>query len=266
MAAVLMVAQLHQRPVHICHVARREEVSGGPGVPSEQPSVRGRMVRGAAELPSPCPPQILLIKAAKQKGVPVTCEVAPHHLFLCRDDLGRLGAGCGSVRPALGTQQDVEALWENMDTIDCFATDHGEPRGTVGVGWGRQWVTRIAAPSRADRPRLAAPHTLEEKQGLEPPPGFPGLETMLPLLLTAVSEGRLSVEDIVQRLYENPRKIFGLPAQEDTYVEVGPCPAARPGPAPAPLTCPPGRWTWSRSGSSPNAQPSPRPAGRPSRA
>ncbi|NWX42508.1 PYR1 protein, partial [Steatornis caripensis] len=156
-AAVLMVAQLYQRPMHICHVARREE--------------------------------ILLIKAAKQKGIPVTCEVAPHHLFLCRDDLGRLGEGRAAVRPALGTRQDVEALWENMDTIDCFATDH-------------------------------APHTLEEKQGQEPPPGYPGLETMLPLLLTAVSEGRLTVEDIVQRLYENPRKIFGLPAQEDTYVEV----------------------------------------------
>ncbi|NXS68996.1 PYR1 protein, partial [Pandion haliaetus] len=156
-AAVLMVAQLYQRPVHICHVARREE--------------------------------IVLIKAAKQKGIPVTCEVAPHHLFLCRDDLGRLGEGRAAVRPALGTRRDVEALWENMDTIDCFATDH-------------------------------APHTLEEKQGEEPPPGYPGLETMLPLLLTAVSEGRLTVEDIVQRLYENPRKIFGLPAQEDTYVEV----------------------------------------------
>ncbi|RMB94053.1 hypothetical protein DUI87_29506 [Hirundo rustica rustica] len=156
-AAVLMVAQLYQRPVHICHVARREE--------------------------------ILLIKAAKQRGIPVTCEVAPHHLFLSRDDLGRLGKGRAAVRPELGTRQDVEALWENMDIIDCFATDH-------------------------------APHTLEEKQGQEPPPGYPGLETMLPLLLTAVSEGRLSVEDIVQRLYENPRKIFGLPAQEDTYVEV----------------------------------------------
>ncbi|NXC65194.1 PYR1 protein, partial [Aleadryas rufinucha] len=156
-AAVLMVAQLYQRPVHICHVARREE--------------------------------IILIKAAKQRGIPVTCEVAPHHLFLSQDDLGRLGKGCAAVRPALGTRQDVEALWENMDIIDCFATDH-------------------------------APHTLEEKQGQEPPPGYPGLETMLPLLLTAVSEGRLSVEDIVQRLYENPRKIFGLPAQEDTYVEV----------------------------------------------
>ncbi|KAF1541067.1 CAD protein, partial [Eudyptula albosignata] len=156
-AAILMVAQLYQRPVHICHVARREE--------------------------------ILLIKAAKQKGIPVTCEVAPHHLFLCQDDLGRLGEGRAAVRPVLGTHQDVEALWENMDTIDCFATDH-------------------------------APHTLEEKQGQEPPPGYPGLETMLPLLLTAVSEGRLTVEDVVQRLYENPRKIFGLPAQEDTYVEV----------------------------------------------
>ncbi|NWH75885.1 PYR1 protein, partial [Piaya cayana] len=156
-AAILMVAQLYQQPVHICHVARKEE--------------------------------ILLIKAAKQKGIPVTCEVAPHHLFLCRDDLGRLGEGRAAVRPELGTRQDLEALWENMDTIDCFATDH-------------------------------APHTLEEKQGPAPPPGYPGLETLLPLLLTAVSEGRLSVEDIVQRLYENPRKIFGLPAQEDTYIEV----------------------------------------------
>lgn len=87
-----------------------------------------------------------------------------------------------------------------------------------------------------DLPRPTAPHTLEEKQGPEPPPGYPGLETMLPLLLTAVSEGRLTVEDIVQRLYENPRKIFGLPAQEDTYVEVGPCPPTLgSAPAPAPL-------------------------------
>lgn len=67
---------------------------------------------------------------------------------------------------------------------------------------------------------LLAPHTLEEKLGKNPPPGFPGLETMLPLLLTAVSEGRLTVEDIVKRLYENPRRIFGLPVQEDTYIEV----------------------------------------------
>uniref|UniRef100_A0A8C4LW15 Carbamoyl-phosphate synthetase 2, aspartate transcarbamylase, and dihydroorotase n=1 Tax=Equus asinus TaxID=9793 RepID=A0A8C4LW15_EQUAS len=133
--------------------------------------------------------EILLIKAAKARGLPVTCEVAPHHLFLSRDDLERLGPGKGEVRPELGSRQDVEALWENMAVIDCFASDH-------------------------------APHTLEEKCGPRPPPGFPGLETMLPLLLTAVSEGRLSLDDLLQRLHHNPRRIFHLPPQEDTYVEV----------------------------------------------
>lgn len=67
---------------------------------------------------------------------------------------------------------------------------------------------------------LPAPHTLAEKGGPKPPPGFPGLETMLPLLLTAVSEGRLSLDDLLQRLHHSPRRIFHLPPQEDTYVEV----------------------------------------------
>ncbi|NXK68782.1 PYR1 protein, partial [Sylvietta virens] len=195
-AAVLMVAQLYQRPVHICHVARREEALGVPrwgGLP-----------------------QILLIKAAKQRGIPVTGGVAPHHLFLSRDDLGRLGKGGGAVRPELGTRQDVEALWERGGIIDCFATDHGNSPGVVAVGGGKWW----GQPPVTSPLRLAAPGGGEEKQGQEPPPGYPGLETMLPLLLTAVSEGRLSVEDIIQGGDENPRKIFGLPVQEDTYVEV----------------------------------------------
>ncbi|XP_064196290.1 CAD protein isoform X2 [Anguilla rostrata] len=156
-AAILMVAQLYQRPVHICHVARKEE--------------------------------ILIIRAAKQRGVQVTCEVAPHHLFLCEENVPAIGTGRARVCPALGTREDMEALWENLDIIDCFATDH-------------------------------APHAVEEKDSEKPPPGYPGLETMLPLLLTAVSEGRLTVDDIVQRLYDNPRKIFSLPAQEDTFIEV----------------------------------------------
>jgi carbamoyl-phosphate synthase/aspartate carbamoyltransferase/dihydroorotase len=76
-----------------------------------------------------------------------------------------------------------------MDVIDCFATDH-------------------------------APHTLEEKDSDNPPPGFPGLETMLPLLLTAVSESRLTIPDIIQKSSINPRRIFNLPAQPETWVEV----------------------------------------------
>ncbi|XP_046877046.1 CAD protein isoform X1 [Hypomesus transpacificus] len=156
-AAILLVAQLYQRPVHICHVARKEE--------------------------------ILIIRAARQKGVQVTCEVAPHHLFLCEEDEASMGAGWAQVRPALGTREDMEALWDNLDVIDCFATDH-------------------------------APHSVEEKRSASPPPGYPGLETMLPLLLTALSQGRLTLDDIIRRLYDNPRKIFSLPAQENTYVEV----------------------------------------------
>uniref|UniRef100_A0A3Q4GZG9 Multifunctional protein CAD n=1 Tax=Neolamprologus brichardi TaxID=32507 RepID=A0A3Q4GZG9_NEOBR len=156
-AAILMVAQLYQRPVHICHVAKKEE--------------------------------ILIIRAAKQKGIQVTCEVAPHHLFLCEDNVAQIGDGRAQVRPMLGTREDMETLWENLDIIDCFATDH-------------------------------APHSVDEKNSERPPPGYPGLETMLPLLLTAVSDGRLTLDDITRRLYDNPRRIFNLPVQENTYVEV----------------------------------------------
>ncbi len=163
MAAVLEVAQIYDHPVHIAHVSRREE--------------------------------ILLIRAAKEKGQKVTCEVGPHHLFLSQADLaengGSLPGGRGEVRPRLAAHQDRQALGENLAYIDCFATDH-------------------------------APHTITEKDGSNPPPGFPGLETALPLLLTAVHAGKLSVEDIVLRCYTNPQRIFHLPEQPDTWIEVDP--------------------------------------------
>ena len=93
------------------------------------------------------------------------------------------------VRPRLATKEDVDALWTNMDVIDCFATDH-------------------------------APHTLAEKDSENPPPGFPGLETALSLLLTAVSESRLTIPDLIAKMHTNPRKIFHLPEQPETWVEV----------------------------------------------
>jgi len=55
----------------------------------------------------------------------VTCEVAPHHLFLTVEDLDRLGHNWGQVRPRLATPEDQQSLWDNMEYIDCFATDHG---------------------------------------------------------------------------------------------------------------------------------------------
>jgi dihydroorotase-like cyclic amidohydrolase len=160
MAAAILFAAIYDRPVHIAHISLREEV--------------------------------LLIKAAKERGIRVTCEVCPHHLFLTMPALpvdGMRIDGRTEVRPRLATQKDVDALWENLDVIDCFATDH-------------------------------APHTVEEKDSANPPPGFPGLETALPLLLTAVDEGRLSMDDLIARMHTNPRRIFRLPEQPETWIEV----------------------------------------------
>ena len=58
-------------------------------------------------------------------GLPVTCEVSPHHLFLTIEDLERLGQSKGQVRPRLASPEDQQALWDNLEYIDCFATDHG---------------------------------------------------------------------------------------------------------------------------------------------
>src|SRR5215208_3189757 len=160
MAAGILFAAIYDRPVHIAHISLKEEV--------------------------------LLIKAAKQRGIKVTCEVCPHHLFLSKDDIPAISKGHpgrAEVRPRLATREDVDSLWENIDVIDCFATDH-------------------------------APHTLAEKDSDNPPPGFPGLETLLPLLLTAVDTGRLTIDQIIQKSVINPRRIFHLSEQPETWIEV----------------------------------------------
>lgn len=133
--------------------------------------------------------EIELIAAAKQQGLAVTCEVTPHHLFMTEAEAKRLGA-LADMRPKLATQTDVEALWAHLNTtIDCIATDH-------------------------------APHTLAEKQSDDPPPGVAGLETALPLMLTAVQAGRLTLDRLIEIMYTNPRRIFNLPEQPDTYIEI----------------------------------------------
>ncbi|MBN1136795.1 MAG: amidohydrolase family protein [Anaerolineae bacterium] len=134
--------------------------------------------------------EIALVRAAKGSGAALTCEVTPHHLFLTDADARRLGP-YGAMRPPLATEADRAALWANLDVVDCIATDH-------------------------------APHTQAEKEGDTPPPGVPGLETMLPLLLTAAAEGRLTLERLVELTHQAPRRIFGLPAQAETWVEVDP--------------------------------------------
>ncbi|MFA6039648.1 MAG: dihydroorotase [Candidatus Peribacteraceae bacterium] len=137
---------------------------------------------------------LALIREAKEEKVRVTCDVAPHHLFLTADDYPSLGT-LGKMNPPLRTAEDQAALWEGIadGTVDCIATDH-------------------------------APHTLEEKKNPDPlqaPSGVPGVETMLPLLLTVAAGNwpgynlqptpyNLSLDDIRRLCFENPNRILSL--------------------------------------------------------
>ncbi|MBN1428614.1 MAG: dihydroorotase family protein [Anaerolineae bacterium] len=143
---VLTLAEQLERRLHICHVSTGYELA--------------------------------LIRAARARGLDVTCEVSPHHLFLSTEDEQRLGA-LGQVNPPLRAREEVDALWAQSDAIDMIATDH-------------------------------APHTLDEKTGALPPSGMPGLETMLPLMLDAAHTGRLSLSDIARRTSTRPAEVFGL--------------------------------------------------------
>lgn len=158
-AKVSGLVAAYRKPTHFCHVSQAVEIS--------------------------------LIKAAKENGLPVTCEVTPHHLFLTQEDEALLGP-YGKMRPPLGTKRDQRALWQAVSSgvVDIIASDH-------------------------------APHTRKEKKGANPPFGVPGLETTLPLLVTAVSQGRLSLERLIELTSINPARIFGLKTNnQDTYIEV----------------------------------------------
>ena len=168
----LALSQLYQVPLHIVHVSRRSEIE--------------------------------IIRAAKDKGIPVTCEATPHHLLLTEEDYKR-GGSRFDMRPKLAAPDDVAALWENLDVIDIFATDH--------------------APHTFSEKGMHSPEESEDENGSAhasdvPFPGVPGVETMLPLLLTAIDAGQLELDDLLLRCVENPRRIYGLAEQPQTWIEV----------------------------------------------
>ena len=169
-ARAVTLAQRCDRPVHICHLSTEREIE--------------------------------IMREAKARSVQVTCEVAPHHLFLTLDyelqttddrrrttDARHPSSVIGrpslfQMNPPLRDGADVDALWDNLDAIDCIATDH-------------------------------APHTLADKQSGQPPSGVPGLETTLPLLLMAATGGLpspagLRLADIARLCCEGPARVFNL--------------------------------------------------------
>jgi dihydroorotase len=122
------------------------------------------------------------IVEAKKAKIPVTCETTPHNLLLSADDLRRIGT-LALTMPPVRDKDSMEALWKGVRNgwIDSIGSDH-------------------------------APHALGEKAGSvwNVKVGIPGLETTLPLLLTEVKRGRLSIGDVVRLMAEKPAEIYGL--------------------------------------------------------
>jgi dihydroorotase len=123
------------------------------------------------------------IRAARKRGLPVSCEVTPHHLFLtARDEQGDPNM---KMNPPLRNEADRRALLRGLKdgTVDAIASDH-------------------------------APHTRQAKgRGFEKAPcGVTGLETMLALTLRLVKEKRISLPRAVELLTRGPARALGIAA------------------------------------------------------
>jgi dihydroorotase len=122
-----------------------------------------------------------LVEVQGQRSGKITSEVTPHHLLLSENRLRQLGWKAWMIPPLRSRDAShglLSATLKGAATI--IASDH-------------------------------APHRVQEKARLEDsPPGVPGLETTLPLLLTLVKKGRLSLRRMVSLLAVNPARLFRM--------------------------------------------------------
>lgn len=107
-------------------------------------------------------------------------EVTPHHLFLSLEDFEDHDPS-GKVNPPLRTEQERKQLWGCWDRIGVIASDH-------------------------------APHTRAEKAQdfSSAPSGIPGVETLLPLLLARVIEGKISLQSVIEKTSSHPAELLGI--------------------------------------------------------
>ncbi len=131
--------------------------------------------------------ELPLIRQAKKDGLRVYAETTPNHLFLNSSNYQEYKTYM-QMNPPVRDSSDQKALWEALQdgTIDWIGTDH-------------------------------APHTREEKEKPYPssPSGIPGIETVLPLLLNAVHQDRLTLSQVIQLTHTNIVKIFKLKPNKD---------------------------------------------------
>ncbi len=123
------------------------------------------------------------LREAKARGVDITGETCPHYLMLSADDYARF-AGVIRVNPPVRERKNQAPLWAALadGTIDLVATDHA--------------------------PHAAAEKTRNDIWTVDC--GFPGVETQMPLMLTEVNAGRMTISDYARWSAEAPAKIWGL--------------------------------------------------------
>ena len=128
------------------------------------------------------------IKRAKVDGCNITAEITPHHLFLDSSFFDRFGNLAKTNPPLRSMSEKIKLI--DLYKADIIGTDH-------------------------------APHTIEEKEEnvWNAPPGIPGLETALPLILTQVNRGKISFDEVKRLLCENPAKIFNI--KNKGYIKEG---------------------------------------------
>lgn len=150
-AAAIALSMDADAPLHLCHVS----------------------TKGA----------LAMIRDAKRRGVPVTCETAPHYFTLTHEKLLARDANF-RMAPPLREQSDRKAVLEAIadGTVDCIATDH-------------------------------APHAAEEKADFTTAPnGIVGLETSLALCLTyLVRPGVISLARLIEMMSATPARLLGIP-------------------------------------------------------
>lgn len=124
--------------------------------------------------------EIEFLKANKEH---CTFELTPQHLTLFAPDSYDNLDTLAQMNPPLRTKDHLEALWRAVDEdiVDVFGSDH-------------------------------APHTLEEKRKGYPhsPSGMPGVQTIFPIFLSHMNNGKISLEKIIEKLSFNPANLYKL--------------------------------------------------------
>jgi len=126
---------------------------------------------------------VALVRRAKKRGIEVTAEVSPQYLLLTEHDMAKYDSNY-KVKPPLRTQEDVAALIEGLKdgTIDVLASGHSP---------------------------LAVEKKMRELD--QAPFGIVGLETLLPLCVTALVEpGHLTWPQLLEKLTQRPAQILGI--------------------------------------------------------